>query len=53
MYVVAYTVNAMLQKTSSCVPWGKLIGDCGCMVALTPGKEVQGKVICAYEGAGF
>jgi len=32
---------------------GKLMGDCGCMVALTPGKEVQGKVICASKGAGF
>jgi mevalonate kinase len=28
-------------------------GGGGCMVALTPGKEVQGKVVSAFKGAGY
>ena len=28
-------------------------GGGGCMVALTPGKEVQGKVVGAFKGVGF
>ena len=28
-------------------------GGGGCMVALTPGKEVQGKVVGAFKGAGY
>jgi mevalonate kinase len=28
-------------------------GGGGCMVALTPGKEVQGKVVSAFKGTGY
>jgi hypothetical protein len=43
MSVVPYTTNAILLKTSRAYMMIKLTDGDGCIVALSPGKEVQGK----------
>ena len=52
---VSKELDLRLIQLANRVPSVQLTGGGGggCMVALTPGKDLQGKVVSAFKGAGY